>query len=55
MDAGVSIAGAAVTVGDIRETPLTYETIVIDAPDPGTVSFRDFIVRRLGTTVLDRR
>jgi hypothetical protein len=54
MDAGVSIAGAAVTVGDIRETPLTYETIVIDAPDPGTVSFRDFVVRKLGTTVLTR-
>lgn len=54
MDAGVSIAGAAVTVGDIRDTPLTYETIVIDAPDPGAVSFRDFVVRRLGTTVLTR-
>ena len=54
MDAGVAIAGAAVTVGDIRETPLVYETIVIDAPDPGTVSFKDFIVRRLGTTILTR-
>ncbi len=54
MDAGVTIAGNAVTVGDIRETPLTYETIVIDAPDPGTFSFRDFIVRRLGSTVLTR-
>jgi hypothetical protein len=54
MDAGLSIAGAAVTVGDIRETPLTYETIIIDAPDAGAVSFRDFIVRKLGTTVLTR-
>lgn len=54
MDAGVAIAGAAVTVGDIRETPLVYETIVIDAPDAGTVRFKDFIVRRLGTTILTR-
>jgi hypothetical protein len=52
MDAGVAIAGAAVTIGDIRETPLLYETIVIDAPDPGTVAFRDFLVRRLGTVVM---
>ena len=52
MDAGVAIAGAAVTNGDIRETPLVYETIVIDAPDPGAVGFRDFLVRRLGDVVL---
>ena len=54
MDAGVSIAGDAVTTGDIRDTPLTYETIVIDAPDPGTVSFRDFVARKLGTTLISR-
>lgn len=52
MDAGVTIAGGAVTAGDVRETPVAYETIVIDAPDPGTVSFRDFVKRRLGTTLL---
>lgn len=53
MDAGVSIESDAVTTGDIRAKPLLYETIVIDAPEPGTmIPFRDFDVRRLGTTPL---
>jgi hypothetical protein len=54
MDAGIAIASDAVTVGDVRETPLLYETIIIDAPDPGTVRFKDFLARRLGTTALTR-
>jgi len=52
MDAGVAIASDAVTIGDVRETPLTYETKVIDAPDPGTFRFRDFISRRLDVASL---
>lgn len=52
MDAGVAIAADAVTAGDLRESPLTYETKVIDAPDPGTVAFKDFLVRRLGDVVI---
>ncbi len=54
MDAGVVIAGDALTIGALREAPLTYETIIIDAPDPDTVRFRDFLVRRLGPVTLTR-
>jgi hypothetical protein len=52
MDAGVSIAGDSVTAGAVRETPLVYETIVIDAPDPGTTSFSKFVKRSLGVAPL---
>ena len=47
MDAGIAIASDAVTTGDVRETPLVYETIIIDAPDPGTTSFSKFLRRKL--------
>ena len=41
MDAGVAIAANAVTRRRLRETPLVYETIVIDAPDPASRSVHE--------------
>src|SRR6185503_5138638 len=52
MDAGVAIASNAVSVGDLRETPLVYETKIIDAPEFGSLVFKDFVSRRLQDAVL---
>jgi hypothetical protein len=54
MDAGLAIAADAVTAGDLREIPLVYETKIIDAPDPGTLAFKDFVSRRLPATALTK-
>jgi len=54
MDAGVAIASDAVTAGDLRETPLVYETKIIDAPEFGSLVFKDFVSRRLQDTALTK-